>query len=114
LGLNNPANVAAVNSTNVLAKLYKIIQQQQQHGMGERLQMGMSDYTRLDSYPLFLHFFLAYLFPYLPFRLRIDPLRFQAGCRKKLYIAPKSELEWRAGFFPIFPYCVLMLIVILY
>ena len=82
--------------------------------MGERLQMGMSDYTRRDSYSLFLHFFLAYLFPYLPFRLRIDPLRFQAGCRKKLYIAPKSELEWRAGFFPIFPYCVLMVIVILY
>jgi len=31
----------------------------------------------------FLHFFLTYLVPYLSFPLRIDPLRFQAGCRKR-------------------------------
>jgi len=32
---------------------------------------------------LFLHFFLTYLVHYLSFRIRIDPLRFQARCRKK-------------------------------
>ena len=31
---------------------------------------------------LFFHFFFSYLLPYLSFLLRIDPLRFQAGCRK--------------------------------
>ena len=31
----------------------------------------------------FLHFFLTYLLPYLSFPLRIDPLHFQAGCRKR-------------------------------
>jgi len=30
-----------------------------------------------------LHFFLPYLLPDLPFPLRIDPLRFQAGCHKR-------------------------------
>ena len=35
------------------------------------------------TYPFFLHFFLIYLLPYLSFPLRIDPLRFQAGCRKR-------------------------------
>jgi len=33
--------------------------------------------------PFFLHFFLTYLFPYLSIPLRIDTLRFQAGCRKR-------------------------------
>jgi len=32
---------------------------------------------------LFLHFFLTYLLLYLSFPLRIDPLRFQAGCCKR-------------------------------
>ena len=31
----------------------------------------------------FLHFFLTHLLPYLSFPLRIDPLRFQTGCREK-------------------------------
>jgi len=31
----------------------------------------------------FLHIFLIYLLPYLSFPLRIDPLPFQAGCRKR-------------------------------
>jgi len=31
----------------------------------------------------FLHFSPTYLLPYLSFPLRIDPLRFQAGCRKR-------------------------------
>jgi len=31
----------------------------------------------------FLHFFITYLLPYLSFPLRIDLIRFQAGCRKK-------------------------------
>jgi len=31
----------------------------------------------------FLHFFLTYLLPWLSFPLRIEPLRFQAGCRKR-------------------------------
>jgi len=35
------------------------------------------------TYPFFLHFFLTYLLPYLSFPLRIDALRFQAGCRKR-------------------------------
>ena len=34
-------------------------------------------------YHMFPHFFLTYLFPYLSFPLRIDPLRFQAGCCKR-------------------------------
>jgi len=34
------------------------------------------------TYP-FLHFFLTYFLPYLSFPLIIDPLRFQAGCRKR-------------------------------
>ena len=32
---------------------------------------------------LFLHCFLTFLRPYLSFPLRIDPLRFQAGCRRR-------------------------------
>ena len=32
---------------------------------------------------LFLHFSLTYLLPYLSYSLRIDPLLFQAGCRKR-------------------------------
>jgi len=35
------------------------------------------------SHLSFFHFFLTYLLPYLSFPLRIDPLRFQAGCRKR-------------------------------
>ena len=31
----------------------------------------------------FLHFFLTCLLPYLSFPSRMDPLRFQAGCRKR-------------------------------
>ena len=31
-----------------------------------------------------LHFFLTYLLSYLSFPLRIDPISFQAGCRKRL------------------------------
>jgi len=31
----------------------------------------------------FLHFFLSYLLPYLSFPLKIDPLYFQATCRKR-------------------------------
>ena len=34
------------------------------------------------TYP-FASLFLTYLLPYLSFPLKIDPLRFQAGCRKK-------------------------------
>ena len=33
----------------------------------------------------FLHFFLTYLLPYLSLPLRIDPLRFHAGCRKRRF-----------------------------
>jgi len=33
---------------------------------------------------MFLHFFLTYFLPYLSYALRVDPLRFQAGCRKKV------------------------------
>ena len=33
--------------------------------------------------PLSFTFFLTYLLPYLSFPLRIDPLRLQAGCRKR-------------------------------
>jgi len=36
-----------------------------------------------QSLNLFLRFFLTYLLLYLPFPLRIIPLRFRAGCRKK-------------------------------
>jgi len=44
-------------------------------------------YRMLSSYP-FLHFFLTYLLPYLPFLFRIDPLHFQAGClRRRLKLA---------------------------
>ena len=32
---------------------------------------------------LYLHLFLTYHLPYLSFPLRTDPLRFQAGCRKR-------------------------------
>jgi len=35
------------------------------------------------TYPLSLHFFLTRLLPYLSFPSRIDPLHFQAGCRKR-------------------------------
>jgi len=35
------------------------------------------------TYPFLLHFFLTYLIPSLSFPLRTDPLRFQAGCRKR-------------------------------
>ena len=34
-------------------------------------------------YLFFFTFFLTYLLPYLSFPLRIDFLRFQAGCRKR-------------------------------
>ena len=37
----------------------------------------------LPHLSFFLHFFLTYFLPYLSFPLRIDPLRFQAGCRKR-------------------------------
>ena len=37
----------------------------------------------LPHISFFLHFFLTYLFSCLSFPLRIDPLHFQAGCRKR-------------------------------
>ena len=37
----------------------------------------------LTTWPCFLHFFLTYLLPYLSVPLKIDPLRFQAECRKR-------------------------------
>ena len=37
----------------------------------------------LPHLSFFLHIFLTYLLPYLSCRLRIDPLHFQAGCRKR-------------------------------
>jgi len=40
-------------------------------------------YRMLPHLSFFLHFFLTYLLPYLSFPLRIDALRFQAGCRKR-------------------------------
>ena len=40
-------------------------------------------YRVLPHLSFFLHFFLTYLLPYLSFLLRIDPLRFHAGCRKR-------------------------------
>ena len=40
-------------------------------------------YRMLPHLPLLLHFFLTYLIPSLSFPLRTDPLRFQAGCRKR-------------------------------
>jgi len=40
-------------------------------------------YRMLPHLSIFLHFFLACLLPYLSFSLRIDPLRFYAGCRKR-------------------------------
>ena len=40
-------------------------------------------YRMLLHLSLFLHFFLTYLLTYLSVPLRIDPLRFQAGCRKR-------------------------------
>ena len=35
------------------------------------------------TYPFFFTYFFIYLLPYLYFPLRSDPLRFQAGCRKR-------------------------------
>ena len=40
-------------------------------------------YHMLPHLSFFLHFFLTYLLPYLSFVLRIDLLRFQAGCHKR-------------------------------
>ena len=40
-------------------------------------------YRMLPHSSFFLHVFFTYLLPYLSFPLRIDPLRFQAGCRKR-------------------------------
>ena len=40
-------------------------------------------YCMLPHLSFFLNCFLTYLLPYLSFPLRIDPLRFQAGCRKR-------------------------------
>ena len=40
-------------------------------------------YRMLPHLSFLLHFFLTYLLPYLSFPLRIDPLCFQAGCRKR-------------------------------
>jgi len=37
----------------------------------------------LHHLSFFLHFFLSYLLSYLSFPLRIDPLHFQAGYRKR-------------------------------
>jgi len=36
-----------------------------------------------SSLILFIHFFLTHFLPYLSFPLRIHPLRFQTGCRKR-------------------------------
>ena len=36
-----------------------------------------------STYPFLLYFFLTYLLHYLSFPLRIDPLRFHTGCRKR-------------------------------
>jgi len=35
------------------------------------------------TYSFFFTFFLSYLLPYLSFPLKIDPLHFQAACRKR-------------------------------
>ena len=35
------------------------------------------------TYPFFSLLFLTYLLPYLSFPLKIDPLRFRAGCHKR-------------------------------
>jgi len=40
-------------------------------------------YGMLPTCLFLLHLFLTYLLPYLSFPLRIDPLRFQTGCRKR-------------------------------
>ena len=40
-------------------------------------------YHMLPTCPLFVHYFLTYLFLYLSFPLRIDPLCFQVGCPKR-------------------------------
>ena len=40
-------------------------------------------YCLVTSYAPHLSFFLTYLLPYLSFPLRIDLLRFQAGCHKR-------------------------------
>jgi len=40
-------------------------------------------YPVLPHLSFFLHFFLIYLLPYLSFPLTIDPLHYQAGCRKR-------------------------------
>ena len=40
-------------------------------------------YRMLSYLSFFHHFFLAYLLPYLSLPLRIDPLRFPAGCHKR-------------------------------
>jgi len=40
-------------------------------------------YRMLPHLSCFLHFFLTYRLPYLSFPQRIDPLHFQAGCRKR-------------------------------
>ena len=40
-------------------------------------------YRMLPTFPFFLQFLYTYLPPYLSLPLRIDPLRFQAGCRKR-------------------------------
>jgi len=40
-------------------------------------------YHMLLHFFLRLHFFLTYLITYLSFPLRMGPLRFQAGCRKR-------------------------------
>jgi len=40
-------------------------------------------YHMLPTCPLFVHYFLTYLYLYLSFLLRIDPLCFQVGCPKR-------------------------------
>jgi len=41
-------------------------------------------YRMFSHLSMFLHFFLTYFLPYLSYALRVDPLHFQAGCRKKV------------------------------
>ena len=43
-------------------------------------------YRMLLRLSFFLHFFFTCLLPYLSFPSRIDLLRFQAGCRKRLWL----------------------------
>jgi len=43
-------------------------------------------YRMLLRLSFILHFFFTYLLPYLSFPSRIDLLRFQAGCRKRLWL----------------------------